>query len=69
MAPRSAITPACCLKSCASAHAGDYAHPGAVECCADKNQHRLDEADEKFKVISNAYEVLSDQHERAWCVI
>lgn len=37
-------------------------------CCADKNQHRLEEADEKFKEISNAYEVLSDQHERAWCV-
>lgn len=32
----------------------------------DKNQHRLEEADDKFKEISNAYEVLSDQHEREW---
>ena len=32
----------------------------------DKNQHRLEEADERFKEIQNAYEVLSDKHERAW---
>lgn len=35
-------------------------------CHADKNQHRLEEADKQFKDISNAYEVLSDKHERAW---
>lgn len=34
--------------------------------CADKNQHRLDEADVRFKELQNAYEVLSDKHERAW---
>jgi len=39
-----------------------------VALAADKNQHRLEEADERFKEICNAYEVLSDQHERAWCV-
>jgi DnaJ-class molecular chaperone len=33
---------------------------------ADKNQHRLEEAAEVFKEISNAYEILSDPHERAW---
>ena len=33
---------------------------------ADKNQHRIDEADVKFKELQNAYEVLSDKHERAW---
>eukprot|EP00878_Enallax_costatus_P030206 GHUV01032870.1.p1 GENE.GHUV01032870.1~~GHUV01032870.1.p1 ORF type:complete len:202 (+),score=69.47 GHUV01032870.1:343-948(+) len=32
----------------------------------DKNQHRLGEADAVFKEIQNAYEVLSDKHERAW---
>ena len=32
----------------------------------DKNQHQLAEAEEKFKDIQNAYEVLSDKHERAW---
>lgn len=34
----------------------------------DKNQHRKEEAEERFKDISNAYEVLSDPHERAWYV-
>ena len=33
---------------------------------ADKNQHRLEEADVRFKELQNAYEVLSDKHERAW---
>ena len=35
--------------------------------CADKNQDRLEEADARFKEIQNAYEILSDKHERAWC--
>jgi DnaJ family protein A protein 5 len=33
---------------------------------ADKNQHRLEEAHAVFQEIQNAYEVLSDKHERAW---
>ena len=33
---------------------------------ADKNAHRLDEAQERFKEVQNAYEILSDKHERAW---
>ncbi|EFJ45712.1 molecular chaperone [Volvox carteri f. nagariensis] len=32
----------------------------------DKNAHRAEEAAEKFKEIQNAYEILSDKHERAW---
>jgi len=32
----------------------------------DKNQHRVDEATEMFKVIQHAYLVLSDAQERAW---
>lgn len=35
---------------------------------ADKNQHRIDEAHAVFQEIQNAYEVLSDKHERAWWV-
>lgn len=35
-------------------------------CPADKNQGNLQEAEENFKEILNAYEVLSDKHERAW---
>lgn len=35
---------------------------------ADKNAHRAEEAAERFKEIQNAYEILSDKHERAWCV-
>ena len=27
------------------------------------------EAEERFKEVQNAYEVLSDKHERAWCVL
>ena len=33
---------------------------------ADKNAHRLEEAQERFKEVQNAYEILSDKHERAW---
>ncbi|GIM08082.1 hypothetical protein Vretimale_12093, partial [Volvox reticuliferus] len=32
----------------------------------DKNAHRAEEAAERFKEIQNAYEILSDKHERAW---
>jgi DnaJ family protein A protein 5 len=35
---------------------------------ADKNQHRIEEAHAVFQEIQNAYEVLSDKHERAWWV-
>lgn len=35
-------------------------------CFADKNQQRVEEAEEKFREVQNAYEVLSDKHERAW---
>lgn len=38
----------------------------ALQWHPDKNQHRIEEADEKFKQVQNAYEVLSDKHERAW---
>jgi DnaJ family protein A protein 5 len=33
---------------------------------ADKNQDNLELAGEKFKEIQNAYEILSDPHERSW---
>ncbi|KAK9822025.1 hypothetical protein WJX74_001541 [Apatococcus lobatus] len=39
---------------------------GALQWHPDKNQHRLEEADTRFKEIQNAYEILSDKHERAW---
>lgn len=38
----------------------------ALQWHPDKNQHRLEEADVRFKELQNAYEVLSDKHERAW---
>jgi hypothetical protein len=34
---------------------------------ADKNQDNLAHAEEQFKEIQNAYEILSDPHERSWC--
>lgn len=36
-------------------------------CAADKNQDNLELAEERFKEIQNAYEILIDPHERAWC--
>lgn len=33
---------------------------------SDKNPHRLEEAHERFTVIQQAYDVLSDPQERAW---
>ena len=38
----------------------------ALQWHPDKNQHRLTEADSKFKEIRGAYETLSDPNERAW---
>jgi DnaJ family protein A protein 5 len=38
----------------------------ALEWHPDKNHHRVDEATEKFALIQEAYEVLSDPHEREW---
>jgi DnaJ-class molecular chaperone len=38
----------------------------ALEWHPDKNQHRADEAGERFKEIRAAYETLSDANERAW---
>ena len=38
----------------------------ALKWHPDKNQHRVEEATERFKVIKHAYECLSDPNERAW---
>lgn len=38
----------------------------ALEWHPDKNHHRVDEATKKFALIQEAYEVLSDPHERSW---
>ena len=38
----------------------------ALEWHPDKNMDRIDEATEKFRVISNAYQTLSDPKERSW---
>jgi DnaJ family protein A protein 5 len=56
---------------CQRIHHVDHAFtqpPGGRAAClgADKNQHRLEEANQRFQEITNAYEVLSDPHERAW---
>ncbi len=40
--------------------------PSRLRTCADKNQHRLEEAEARFKEIQNAWEVLGDAHERAF---
>jgi hypothetical protein len=40
--------------------------PACMLLFADKNQHRLEEAHAVFQEVQNAYEVLSDKHERAW---
>ena len=40
--------------------------PPPRPCPADKNQGNLAEAEERFKEIQNAYEILIDPHERAW---
>ena len=45
-----------------------YAVAGlTVPPAADKNQANLVEAEERFREVQSAYEVLSDKHERAWC--
>ncbi|BDA42473.1 DnaJ homolog subfamily C member 21 at N-terminal half [Coccomyxa sp. Obi] len=38
----------------------------ALQWHPDKNQDRQQEAEVRFKEIQNAYEILSDKHERAW---
>jgi curved DNA-binding protein CbpA len=40
-----------------------------ARAAADKNAHRAEEAHARFQEIQNAYEVLSDKHERAWCAL
>ena len=40
----------------------------ALEWHPDKNHGNIKEATEKFALIREAYEVLSDPHERAWYV-
>jgi curved DNA-binding protein CbpA len=69
VAPRSALSLYACRAfldwvAADDVHAAE--HSSVRLALADKNQHRLAEADDKFKEISNAYEVLSDQHEREW---
>jgi DnaJ family protein A protein 5 len=38
----------------------------ALEWHPDKNHHRIEEATTQFSFLQEAYEVLSDQNERAW---
>ena len=40
--------------------------PPRFEWHPDKNQHRLEEAEGRFKEVRAAYETLSDPNERAW---
>ena len=58
------------LPATAAAAAAPPAHrlPRPLLPCSasDKNQDNLQQADERFKEIQNAYEILSDPHERAW---
>jgi DnaJ family protein A protein 5 len=37
-----------------------------THCSPDKNPDRVDEATRQFRLIQEAYEVLSDTNERAW---
>lgn len=51
--------------------AGNGTHPSrppcpVLLCVPDKNQDNLELAEERFKEIQNAYEILIDPHERAW---
>ena len=41
-------------------------HPLFCVRCADKNQDNPTAAEERFKEVQNAYEILSDAQERAW---
>ncbi|OUM66300.1 hypothetical protein PIROE2DRAFT_35924, partial [Piromyces sp. E2] len=36
----------------------------ALKWHPDKNQHRIEEANEKFKLIAEAYEILNDPEKR-----
>ena len=38
----------------------------ALELHPDKNSHRPEEAETRFKEVRGAYETLSDPNERAW---
>lgn len=38
----------------------------ALQYHPDKNLDNVDEAKEQFLLVQQAYEVLSDPHERAW---
>lgn len=53
------------------AHSSSLSQPcqseGAFLLSTDKNQDNSEEADTRFKEIQNAWEVLSDPREKAWC--
>ncbi|KAJ3228990.1 DnaJ sub C member 21 [Chytriomyces hyalinus] len=38
----------------------------ALELHPDKNPHRIEEATQLFALVQNAYQVLTDPHERSW---